>query len=79
MRLIGGIHRDVSGRAGDPLRFTLMIDRGLKSGRLEEVEVDEAQILRLIASGADALELFAEERRERRLSPSTFRQESEAA
>ena len=57
-RLAGGIHREVTGRANEPLEFYLSVDRGLKSGRLDRVSLDEAQILRLIAEGAQALELI---------------------
>jgi hypothetical protein len=60
IRLIGGIHRDVTGRANEPLRFYLTIDRGLKSGTLTEVDLDEGQILKLIAEGARALEMLRE-------------------
>ena len=59
--LVGGIHRDVTGRADEPLRFFLSINRSLKSGQLDIVEVSEAQILRLIVDGAKALEMLRRE------------------
>jgi hypothetical protein len=61
-RLVGGIHRDITGRADEPLRFFLSIDRGLKSGRIESVKLREEQILGLVKSGVAALELLAKER-----------------
>lgn len=57
-RLLGGVHRDVTGRADEPLRFFLTINRGLASGKLDDVELDEDQILRLIVDGAQALEML---------------------
>jgi hypothetical protein len=57
-RLVGGVHRDVTGRASDPLRFYLSIDRGLASGRLDDVTVGEAELLRLIADAAQALAML---------------------
>jgi hypothetical protein len=62
-RLVGGVHRDVSGRVDEPLRFFLSVDRGLASGKLDDVEVAEEQILRLVESGAAALRMLAEARR----------------
>lgn len=61
IRLLGGIHRDVSGRADEPVRFYLTIDRGLASGRLDTIPVDEDAILRLIAEGAHALAMLRRE------------------
>jgi LytS/YehU family sensor histidine kinase len=60
-RLVGGVHRDVSGRATEPLRFYLTIDRGLKSGQLDTITVDERQILRLISEGVQALIMLRNE------------------
>lgn len=61
-RLIGGVHRDVSGRADEPLRFYLAVDRGLKSGKFDEVEVDEQAILKLLVTAAQALEMLRGDR-----------------
>jgi hypothetical protein len=61
-RLVGGIHRDVTSRTDDPSRFYLAIDRGLKSGNLDEVEVDEQAILKLLVTAAQALEMLRGER-----------------
>lgn len=57
-RLVGGVHRDVSGRANDPLRFFLSIDRRLASGKLDDVEVDEQALIRLVIEAGQALELL---------------------
>lgn len=54
-KLVGGVSRHVSGRTESLLRFSLSIDRGLASGKVDVVELDEAQILELVASGARAL------------------------
>jgi hypothetical protein len=62
-RLVGGVHRDVTGRAGDPLRFYLSVSRGLKSGTLDDVELSRADLLRLIREAAAALELLEREGR----------------
>jgi hypothetical protein len=64
-RLIGGVHRDVTGRADEPLRFYLSFSRGLKSGKLDNVNLDEEQILRLIVDGAKALQLLRSKQGER--------------
>lgn len=58
VRLVGGVHRDISGRAEEPPRFYLTIDRGLKSGQLDDVSVGEKDLLRLIVDAAKALELI---------------------
>jgi hypothetical protein len=63
VRLLGGIHRDVTSRADEPLKFFLTINRGLASGKLDDVELDEDQILRLIVEGAKALEMLRKEHR----------------
>jgi hypothetical protein len=60
-RLVGGIHRDVSGRANEPLRFFLTIDRGLASGKLDSIEVGEAELLKLIEEAAGAFALIRRE------------------
>jgi hypothetical protein len=62
-KLIGGVHRDVTGRADEPLRFFLSVDRGLKSGTLDSVELTEDDLLALIVEGAQALRMLRGDRR----------------
>jgi hypothetical protein len=57
-RLVRGVHRDLTGRSDEPLRFHLSIDRGLASGKLDDIEVDERDLLELIESAAHALRLL---------------------
>ena len=57
-RLVGGIHRNVTGQVDEPTTFFLSVDRRLKSGKLDDVPLDEDQILKLVAEGAEALRLF---------------------
>ena len=61
-RLIGGIHRGVSGRADEPLRFYLVVDRGLKTGKLDNVDLGERDLIRLIQDAAGALALIHNKR-----------------
>jgi hypothetical protein len=61
-RLVGGVHRDITGRIDDPLIFYLLIDRGLASGKLDRVLVDEASLFRLLTEAAKALELLYKSR-----------------
>jgi hypothetical protein len=64
MRLLGGINRDVAGPHDAPPQFHLTVDRELRSGKLDEIELTERQIIRLIADGAQALDAFARQRDE---------------
>lgn len=61
-RLVGGVHRDVTGRVDEPLRFYLVVDRGLKSGALDQVDVGEAEIIALVREGAQALDMLRRDR-----------------
>ncbi len=54
-RLVGSISREGGGRGDGPLRYTINIDRGLRSGKLDVVDVDEEDIIRLMVGGAHAL------------------------
>lgn len=64
-RLVGGVHRDVSGRGDEPLRFYLSVDRELASGKLDNVPVDEAKLLDLVVEAGSALKMLQRERRGR--------------
>jgi hypothetical protein len=57
-RLVGGVSRcdDLRGIA------TLRVDRGLKSGVLDVIDLDEEQLARVVAEGAAILHRLARSR-----------------
>jgi hypothetical protein len=61
-RLVGLIHLDhpsqVQHERGVESRAYLTFDRGLKSGRLDEADLDEGQLIGLIESAAQALKVL---------------------
>lgn len=64
-RLVGGVHTDVSGRPFSPSErpvFYLSVDRGLKSGKLDDVPLDERDLLRLVVDAGRALETLRNHR-----------------
>jgi hypothetical protein len=61
-RLAGGISRDVGRGSDEPSEFYLAVDRGLASGKLDYVVLDERDLLRLIKDAAQALELLRADR-----------------
>lgn len=65
-RLVGGVGVDhpegAERRRGEGPVFSLRVDRGLRSGKLDVVPLAETEIIRLMTDGAVALKLLAERR-----------------
>ncbi len=61
MRYVG-VHVE-HGSYGEPSRAELVIDRGLKSGKLDVIELSEADLLDIIECAAKALRTLTKQRR----------------